>query len=137
MVAKELKRAFQIKRISDGNDGKKRREWKGGRPAKIIKRKLVIGVRLTPDEHFIIKQKAGKAGISISRFLRETGLRGEVKERLSEEDRQIVLHIIGMSNNLNQLAKLAHQQGLLSVILLFENYRDKLDGLLNRVRHDQ
>jgi len=116
---------------------KKRRPWKGGRPAKIIKRKLVIGIRLTAEEHFIIKQKAGKAGLSFSRYLRETGLKGEVKERLSEEDRQIVLHIIGMSNNLNQLAKLAHQQGLLSVILLFENYRNKIDGLLNRVRHDQ
>jgi len=110
---------------------KKRRPWKGGRPAKIIKRKLVIGVR-----HFIVKQKAEKAGLSFSRYLREMGIKGEVKKRLTEEDRQIVLHIIGMSNNLNQLTKLAHQQGLLSVILLFENYRSKLDGLLNHVKHD-
>jgi len=115
---------------------KKRRPWKGGRPAKIIKRKLVIGVRLTTEEHFIVKQKAEKAGLSFSRYLREMGIKGEVKKRLTEEDRQIVLHIIGMSNNLNQLTKLAHQQGLLSVILLFENYRSKLDGLLNHVKHD-
>jgi hypothetical protein len=114
----------------------KRKTWKGGRPAKIIKRKLVIGVRLTTEEHFIVKQKAEKSGLSFSRYLREMGIKGEVKMRLTEEDRQIVREIIGRSSNLNQLAKLAHKEGLLRIILEFESLRNRLDEPLKKLKGD-
>ena len=115
----------------------KRRHWKGGRPAKIIKRNRVIGVRMNDQEYYIVKHKSGKAGISLCRYLRETGINGEVKMRMSEEDRHIVTQLIGMSNNINQLAKLAHKGGMLTALLLFESYRNQLDQLLNTVKNDK
>jgi hypothetical protein len=116
---------------------KVKKNFKGGRPAKIIKRDILIGVRFNKPEHFIVRHKSSKAGLSYSRYLREMGIKGEVKARLSEEDSHDVRKLIGMSNNLNQLTKLAHQEGLLKALLYFENYRNQFDELLKRLNRDK
>ena len=116
---------------------KVKKHFKAGRPAKKIKRDILIGVRFNKLEEYTVRQKSAKAGLSYSRYLREMGIKGEVKARLSEEDRHIVLKLIGMSNNLNQLTKLAHQEGLLKTLLYFENYRNQFDELLNQLNRDK
>ena len=135
-VAQKLFARFFSRWSKKEDMDKKRKNWKGGRPKKIIKRQLVIGVRLTKEEHFIIKEKASKAGLARSRYLRETGIHGEVKMRLGEDDRERMDKLIGMSNNLNQLTKLAHQEGLFKMSFMLEDQRDKIDGLLNRMKRD-
>ena len=105
-----------------------------GRPKKIVKRELTSGIRLTRPEAFIIREKAQKAGLSFTDYIRKMAIYGEVKARFTEEERQFVRSLIGMSNNLNQLAKLGHQEGLLHALLHFQECRDQIDNLLNRLQ---
>lgn len=106
-----------------------------GRPKKIVRRELTSGIRLTKSEAFIIREKAQKAGLPYTNYIRKMAIYGEVKARFTEEERQFVRALIGISNNLNQLVKLGHQEGLLNATLHFQNYRDQIDELLNRLRN--
>ena len=101
-----------------------------GRPAKAVKKEIRAAVRFTKAEYFIIRQKANKAGITASCYIREIAINGNVKSRFNEEERQFVRQLIGMANNFNQVAKKAHEEGLLKAMLLFETYRQQVDDLL-------
>jgi hypothetical protein len=46
----------------------------GGRPTKNLKRELRITARFSKLEHYIIQEKAGKAGINVSEFLRQAAI---------------------------------------------------------------
>jgi|SRR6187551_1790397 hypothetical protein len=123
MVAKE---------ISETMESEKRNS--GGRPKKVIKRESATGVRFTKAEYYVIKQKALKAGIRVTTYIREMALNGSVKARTSEEERHFIRQLIGISNNLNQLAKKAHQEGLLTAVMHFEKYRNIIDELLEQLK---
>ena len=73
-------------------------------------------VRLTNDEHYRLTELAKKAGLSLSRFLVETGLTGKTStaaDRIVRE--RAILQLIRVGNNLNQIAKqLNAQRGGLS-----------------------
>src|SRR5450755_2538529 len=109
---------------------KRRKKLPPGRPRKAVKKEITIGTRFSRIEQFVIKQKASKAGLKPSEFIRQTALTGAVRARVSEEDRHFVRQLVGMANNLNQLTKLAHQQGLLRIVSYFEKYRNQIDAIL-------
>ncbi len=111
------------------------RHIKAGRPLKTIKKDIRAAVRFSRTEYFIVQTKAAKAGIKVSAYIREVAVNATIKPRLNEEERQFVRQLIGISNNLNQLAKKAHQEGLLSALQYFEAFRDEIDKLLKRIRH--
>ncbi len=58
-----------------------------GRLAKIIKKEIGTAVRFTKIEYFLIRQKAARAGIKISAYVRQTAIHAEVITRLNEEER--------------------------------------------------
>jgi len=120
------------KEISKTMESEKRHS--GGRPKKLIKRESATGVRFTKTEYFVIKQKALKAGMHVTSYIREMALKGNVTARASEEERHFIRQLIGISNNLNQLAKKAHQEGLLTAIMHFEKYRNTIDELLEKLK---
>ena len=113
------------------------KKHKGGRPKKDVKKQVVTAVRFAKTEYFVVKQKALKAGLGVTVYIRLMALNGEVFAKMNEEERQFVRELVGMSNNLNQLAKKAHQEGLLKAMLFFETYRNELDRLLKRVKNDK
>jgi hypothetical protein len=94
------------------------RKHKGGRPSKEATSKLgyKIGLRFTLVESTLIKIKAKNAGVTPSRYIRESALTGNVKGRLSQEEQKLFRSLEGMANNLNQIAKEAHKQNLALVI---------------------
>ena len=106
---------------------------KGGRPRTQVSR-TVTSLRLTKAERFIIKNKAGKAGICITAYIRQMAIHGKVSARLSEEEGQFVRELVGISNNLNQLVKKANAGQFLSAILEFEKYRNSIDEFLEKLR---
>ncbi len=105
----------------------------GGRPKQNIKRESATGIRFTKAEYFIIQHKAWKAGMKITTFIREMALNGKVTAKINEEERQFVRQLIGISNNLNQLTKKAHEEGLLTAVLHFEKYRNMIDEILEKL----
>jgi hypothetical protein len=123
MVAKEIEEMMESEK-----------RHSGGRPKKIIKRESATGIRFTKAEYFVIKQKALKTGMRITSYIREMALNGSVTARTNEEERHFIRQLIGISNNLNQLAKKAHQEGLLTAIMHFEKYRNIIDELLEQLK---
>ena len=105
----------------------------GGRPKKQVKREIIKGVRFTKVEYYVIQQKALKAGIGITLYIREMALQGKLIARLNEEERQFVRQLVGIANNLNQLTKKGHQEGLLTAVLHFEKYRKIIDEVLQKL----
>jgi hypothetical protein len=61
-------------------------------------------------------------------------LNGKVTAAINEEERQFVRQLIGISNNLNQLTKKGHQDGLLTAVMLFEKYRNMIDEILEKLK---
>lgn len=107
---------------------------KGGRPRKDVTRKQTTGIRFTKAEHFVITEKAKKAGLKLTTYIREMAINGEVKNRLTDEERGFIRQLIGMSNNLNQVAKACHEEGTLNALRYFEGYRNQVDELLRQLR---
>src|ERR1700677_3401728 len=108
---------------------------KGGRPTKKLKRELRITARFSKLEHYILQQKAGKAGINVSEFLRQAAITAKVTARLTEEERNIIRQLIGMANNLNQMAKVANREGMGSIRLLLEGCLLQVNSILNKLQH--
>ena len=106
-----------------------------GRPVKATKKDIRAAVRFSKTEDFIVRQKAAKAGLKVSAYVRQIAIQGQVTNRLSEEERHIVRQLIGMSNNLNQLAKNSHQEGMFRTMLYFESFRNQVDALLKKLNH--
>lgn len=113
----------------------KQKNTKGGRPKKTIRRERTTGIRFTKTEHFIVKEKASKAGLKITVYVRQMAIQGTVKSRMSEEESRFVRQLVGMSNNLNQLTKSCHEEGMLKAMMYFEKYRNQIDDLLQKLRH--
>ena len=107
---------------------------KGGRPVKAIKREAATGIRFTKSEYFLVKHKASKAGLRITQYIREMAVEGKVLPRLTPEERDQVRQLVGMANNLNQLAKTAHQEGILKAMFYFDKYVKELDGVLRKLK---
>jgi len=99
---------------------------KGGRPPKKIKKEKIVMVRLSNNEHFLIEGKAKIAGMRISEWFRRSAKSGKVTPRMNSEDLKAMRTLTGIANNLNQLTKLSHQQGLL---LLHRKCRDVADNI--------
>lgn len=113
---------------------KEKQKHTGGRPKKLVKRETVTGVRFTKIEYYVVKQKASRAGLRISLYIRQMALQGKIISKLSEEERQFVRQLSGMANNLNQLTKKGHQEGLLAAVLMFEKYKNLIEELLEKMK---
>ena len=100
---------------------------KGGRP-KAVKGKArtkTISTRLTLAEWKAVMKRITDAGKKPSHFLRDLLLYGKVVSARTQEDRQQIRMLEGGCNNLNQLAKMAHQQGDLSENAEYDAAKDE------------
>ena len=110
---------------------------KGGRPPKKLKRELRVTVRFSKLEHYIVQQKATKAGMNISEFIRPAAIYGKVIPRQNEEERHITRQLVGMANNFNQMAKVANREGMGSIHLLLEGRLLQVNGIINKLQHGE
>jgi len=108
-----------------------------GRPPKAVRQEKNIGFFVTRVQYFIIQQKAIQAGVNMSDYMRQLAIHGQVKTRWKPEEREIFKKMVGMSNDVHQLVKIAREEGALTAILHFEKYRNLIDGMINRLSHDQ
>ena len=109
---------------------------KGGRPKKLVRREINKGIQFTKAEYYVVKQNALKSGKQVCFYIREMALQGKIISRLNEEERLFVRQLIGMANNLNQLTKKGHQEGLLTAVLMFEKYKNLIDELLEKLKRN-
>lgn len=111
---------------------------KGGRPIKTIKKESGIRVRLSKTERYLISEKAKKAGVKLSDWVRQAAKTAMVTSRFSTDEMSMMRTLTGMANNLNQLTKLAHQQGLLAIQQKCRDLISSIDDVLRYfVRDDR
>ena len=79
---------------------------KGGRPTKTLseKRKYQVLLRLNTMEYYTLLGKAREASITHTEFLRRPIAKAEVKAHIKPEEMQLIRTVLGMANNLNQIA---------------------------------
>ncbi len=94
---------------------KNKASCKGGRPTKKLseKRKYRITVKMATEEYYSLKSKAKSAGVSASEIVRMAMKECQVKERLTTEQADYIRKLCGMANNLNQLTRKAHREGVM------------------------
>lgn len=85
----------------------------------------------------ILQQKASKAGLNISELIRQAAIYGKVIARQTEEERHFTRQLAGMANNFNQIAKVAHQEGMTSTHRDFELYLHLVNHLLSKLQHGE
>ncbi|MBT2561358.1 plasmid mobilization relaxosome protein MobC [Pedobacter sp. ISL-68] len=118
------------------NKSAQRPKHKGGAPKKRIRREVHVKVRLTTTERFLIESKARGAGMRISDWVREAILKAKVMTRLTTEDRRVLHLLAGMANNLNQLTKLAHTSGIMSIAIKCGHLLTEIDQTLKYLNSD-
>lgn len=111
-----------------------KKQKKAGRPNKAIKKEIRACVRFTRHEYFIVREKAVQTGVNASEYIRQTAIRAKIISRLTVEEVQTVRQLIGMSVNINQVAKICHREGLFEAMQYFEYYRNQIDQLLKKLK---
>ena len=114
-------------------DADKRR---AGRPQKTIKRNKFLMVRLTTAEYLMIKSRAEHAGLKPSQWFRKAARSAKVTPRFSQEEMKLLRSLTGQANNLNQLTKMAHAQGLISLTATLRNHLEQTDLLITKLSED-
>src|ERR1700761_4606011 len=109
---------------------------KGGAPKKRVRRELVIRIRMTATERFQIDSKAKAAGLRSSSWIRAAAKSAKIVPRLTVEERRIIWMLAELANNLNQLVKLAHQRGLLTVVRDCNNIIKEIDTVIKHLNND-
>jgi hypothetical protein len=89
-----------------------------------------IKIRFTDAERSIIKAKAFKAGLQEAVFIREVCLHTEVKAAITTEQMKEIRLVSSVSQNLNQLVKEMHRQGLVKVAVEVEEMLNYIKQLL-------
>jgi Bacterial mobilisation protein (MobC) len=107
---------------------------KAGRPPKTVRKEIRASIRFTRPEYFIVKEKAAQAGLKPSEYMRHIAIYTLVHPRLTEEQRIGLRMLIGVSNNVNQIAKCCHQEGMIRAMILFESYRPVIDEAINKLK---
>lgn len=111
---------------------------KPGRPKKPIKKDSLLMVRLTPTELMLIQGKAREAGLKVSEWFRQAARTAAIVPRLSAVEMGWLRDLSGLANNLNQLTKLAHQQGLISLTTAVRKIAGEVDQLMAKLMgHDR
>ena len=104
-----------------------------GRPNKAVTRSISLVVRITPTERMLIAGRAREAGIRISDWFRQAARSATVMPRLSKEEATYLRTLSGMANNLNQLTKLAHTAGLVSLLADLRKLLNMTEELMERI----
>lgn len=109
----------------------------GGRPVKTLKRDIIIRIRLDKQEEFTLRQRAREAGKNLSQYIRQAAIAGKVMARLTREQQDQARKLVGISTNINQLARDFKRAGMAQTAFSFEECRQVIDTVLQSFRHDQ
>ncbi len=88
------------------------------RPPKAIKRKEKLTLYYTKAEFKLIEKFADRHGLAKAEFARLKSLDHKLKQRLTSEEADYYRKLIGMANNLNQLARAANRGEVFTLKIL-------------------
>ena len=105
----------------------------GGRPTVADGKRLskVVTVKFSMKDYELLKVRSKKANKRMAEFVHESALQSEVVQPRTEADMKEYRTLVGLANNLNQLTKMAHQDG---IIYLYSPIIGLLGEITNVVR---
>ena len=105
----------------------------GGRPTVAEGKRLskAVTVKFSKKDYEILRTMSRKANRRMAEYIRESALQTEVVQPCTETDLKEYRTLVGMANNLNQLTKMAHQDG---IIYLYSPLDNLLGEITNMVR---
>ena len=97
--------------IATRNQDKKKSK---GRPTVADARRLskAVTVKFSKIDYETLRTRSRKANRRLAEYIRESALKSEVVQPRTEADMKEYRTLVGLANNLNQLAKLSHQEGI-------------------------
>ena len=97
--------------IATRNQDKKKSK---GRPTVADARRLSksVTVKFSKIDYETLRTRSRKANRRLAEYIRESALKSEVVQPRTEADMKEYRTLVGLANNLNQLAKLSHQEGI-------------------------
>ncbi len=96
----------------------------------------MLTVRMTTTEKLLITGKARSAGMKTAEWLRAAAKTAVVSPKFSPEDATVLRQLTGMFNDLNLIAGLAAQEGLLSLQNNCRQTVKKINQLLSYLNSD-
>ena len=116
--------------IATRNQDKKKSK---GRPTVADARRLSksVTVKFSKIDYETLRTRSRKANRRLAEYIRESALKSEVVQARTEADLKEYRTLVGMANNLNQLTKMAHQDG---IIYLYSPIEGLLREIINTIR---
>lgn len=110
------------------------RRLRGGRPTSDNPKSWQINGSFTEQEFSEIAAKAKKMDISPSQYISKISLSGKIIDNFSPEHRTTIRGLIGMCNNLNQIAKVANQAGIRLMVVQLDNLIKEIGQIIEKGR---
>ncbi len=110
----------------------------GGRPSVSDARRLskAVTVNFSKKDYETLTDKSRKAHLRLAEYIRTSALHSEVRQPPTEAEAKDYRALVGMANNLNQLTKLAHQQGISYVFMPLSSLLGDVSHIVREYRQD-
>ena len=119
--------------IATSNQEKKKSK---GRPTVADARRLskAVTVKFSKIDYEILRTRSRKANRRLAEYIRESALQSEVVQPRTEADLKEYRTLVGMANNLNQLTKMAHQDGFIYLYSPIDNLLGEITDVIREYK---
>ena len=110
----------------------------GGRPTVAEARRLsrAVTVKFSKKDYEILMNRSKKANKRIAEYIRDSALNTEAAQLPIETVTKDYRMLVGMANNLNQLTKMAHQQGIYYVYMPLNSLLGDISHIVREYKQD-
>ena len=107
-----------------------------GRPTVADARRLskAVTVKFSKIDYEILRTRSRKANRRLAEYIRESALQSEVVQPRTEADLKEYRTLVGMANNLNQLTKMAHQDGFIYLYSPIDNLLGEITDVIREYK---
>ena len=121
--------------IAKRNQDKKKQK---GRPIVADARRLskAVTVKFSKIDYEILRTRSRKANRRLAEYIRESALQSEVMQPSTEADMKEYRTLVGMANNLNQLTKMAHQDGIIYLYSPIDKLLGEIIDVIREYKQD-
>ena len=109
-----------------------------GRPTVADARRLskAVTVKFSKIDYEILRTRSRKANRRLAEYIRESALQSEVMQPRTEADMKEYRTLVGMANNLNQLTKMAHQDGIIYLYSPIDKLLGEIIDVIREYKQD-
>lgn len=109
---------------------------KGGRPKLGLSevKKYRLSIRIAAADYYRIKSMVAESGLSQNEILRKLIENTDIIPRLKPEEADYIRKLVGMANNLNQLAHMGHIYGFDAVSVQCEASTREIVELIKHIK---